>query len=185
MVYFRRSMRKLTLSLRWIAVAGVIVFAAATWFAYHNFIALTMIPAGVTVGFLVYAISGRRQQPVDHTLSSLSVNDDRLPTVLTIGFVSDAEKWRCFADADVFASLSAYEGLPVASIEALSFELPVVLSDISAHRTLIAEYEATGACIRVEVRAIVDAIERLENSEADVSLPEWDEIAGEYLKLVS
>ena len=61
--------------------------------------------------------------------------------------MSDDEKWRWFADADVFASLSAYEGLPVATLEALSFGCPVVLSDILAHRAVIEEYDATGRCV--------------------------------------
>lgn len=101
-----------------------------------------------------------------------------------IGYVSDEEKWRWFTDSDLFVSLSAYEGLPIASLEALSFGLPVVLSDIAAHRTLVSEYEATGKCVSADRHAIAAAIERVEDKTANVSLPEWDEIAAEYLELV-
>jgi glycosyltransferase involved in cell wall biosynthesis len=88
-----------------------------------------------------------------------------------LGYVSDEEKWRWFADADVFASLSAYEGMPVATAEALLFGLPVILFDIQAHRHLLEEYNATGALVADDSDEIATAIEMLQNKRSPVSLP--------------
>jgi len=96
-----------------------------------------------------------------------------------VGYVSDEEKWRWFTDADVFVSRSAYEGMPVATLEALSFGCPVVLSDIPAHRAVIEEYDATGAC--VSEHGLADAIDRFRDIEADIDLPEWPELAEAYI----
>jgi len=106
---------------------------------------------------------------------------DRLKAV---GYVSEEEKWRWFADADIFASLSAYEGMPVATLEALSFGLPVVLSDISAHRAVVEEHNATGVCVHPEWNTVATAIKKYEDSEAVVSLPPWSDIAASYIDLV-
>jgi glycosyltransferase involved in cell wall biosynthesis len=99
-----------------------------------------------------------------------------------LGYVSDDEKWRWFADADVFASLSAYEGLPVATLEALSFGCPVVLSDIPAHRAVIEEYDATGRCVAPADAGA--AIEAVVGRSVDVELPSWRESAEAYLELI-
>ena len=75
----------------------------------------------------------------------------------------------------------------IATLEALSFGLPVVLSDIPAHRAVVEEYDATGECVPPEseaVKAAIDRIDRYENAHANVSLPEWDEVAKDYLELV-
>ena len=99
-----------------------------------------------------------------------------------LGYVSNDEKWRWFADADVFASLSAYEGLPVATLEALSFGCPVVLSDIPAHRAVIEEYDATGQCVTPADAGA--AIEAVVGRSVDVELPSWRESAEAYLELI-
>lgn len=100
-----------------------------------------------------------------------------------LGYISDEEKWRWFADADMFASLSAYEGMPVASAEALSFGLPLLLSDIPAHRHLLSEYDATGALVDDSVERVVAAIERLRGERTHVDLPTWNEVAERYIDL--
>jgi len=109
------------------------------------------------------------------------VSGDR---VLSVGFVDDEEKWRWFADADVFVSLSAYEGMPVATMEALSFGLPVILSDIPAHRALFETYEVPGTLVSDDPEMIHDAIRTTVGSQADITLPGWDDVALQYLELV-
>lgn len=104
--------------------------------------------------------------------------------VRTIGRVSEAEKWRWFADADLFVSLSAYEGMPVATLEALSFGLPVVLSDIPAHRQVIASHDATGETVR-SAADVLAAIGRLRGQQARISLPEWNDVAASYLRIAA
>jgi glycosyltransferase involved in cell wall biosynthesis len=102
--------------------------------------------------------------------------------VQVVGYVSDDEKWRWFADADVFCSLSAYEGMPVATLEALSFGLPVVLSDIPAHRVVVEKYNATGAFTSIEPSDVHAKIEQFAELSVVVSLPSWQEIATNYLE---
>lgn len=102
-----------------------------------------------------------------------------------LGYISDNEKWRWFADADIFASLSAYEGMPVATAEALSFDLPVVLSDIPSHRHLVESYGPTAELVNGEVVEVSLAIEAVNGSRSDVSLPNWRDVAGKYLSIVS
>ena len=114
-----------------------------------------------------------------------AVEEQTTDRVKAIGFVSDEEKWRWFADADLFASLSAYEGMPVATLEALSFGLPIVLSDIPAHRAVIDEYDATGECIQPRANEMLTAINRYEGEQVAVSLPTWSDVGEEYLTLVS
>lgn len=104
--------------------------------------------------------------------------------LLAPGYISEEEKWRWFNDADIFASLSAYEGMPVATLEALSFGLPAVLSDIPAHRAVIEDYNATGFCVEPSVPEVASALEEARNTTADVSLPTWRELAEQYLTLV-
>lgn len=117
--------------------------------------------------------------PLSDDIKKYASESFRLP-----GYISDEEKWRWFSDADIFASLSAYEGMPVATLEALSFGLPVVLSDIPAHRAVIEDYAATGFCVEPDVPQVVSALEDAKNTTADVSLPTWREIAGQYLSYV-
>lgn len=107
---------------------------------------------------------------------------DRL---LTVGYVDDEQKWRWFADADVYASLSAYEGMPVAAAEALSFSLPVVLSDIPAHRHLFRTYDIVGNLVGDDPGEIAEAISSLSGRRSRASLPSWSEVAERYLTLVT
>jgi len=111
-----------------------------------------------------------------------AVEEQASDRVRVIGYVSNEEKWRWFADADLFASLSAYEGLPVATLEALSFGLPVILSDIPAHRAVIDEYKATGACVSPSPSTVSKAVKKFSGEGAEVTLPSWRESAQKYIE---
>lgn len=100
----------------------------------------------------------------------------------TVGYVSDEAKWRWFADADVFASLAAYEGMPVATLEALSLGVPAVLSDIPAHQNLVDTYTTSGELVADGSDDIKRAIHSLAGEQATVSLPDWSEISEAYLE---
>jgi len=113
-----------------------------------------------------------------------AVVEEAADRVVVRGYVSDEEKWRWFTDADCFTSLSAYEGMPVATMEALSFGVPVVLSNIPAHRVVIDDYGATGTLVDDDPAEIATAVRRLHGEIADVTLPTWQEIAIEYLDFV-
>jgi len=105
--------------------------------------------------------------------------------VIAVGYVPEEEKWRWLADADVFASLSAYEGMPVATMEALSFGLPVVLSDIGAHRHVIEDLGATGSLVEPVAASVRAAIQQLQDERTEASLPTWREAAEAYVRIIS
>lgn len=81
-------------------------------------------------------------------------------TVRTPGAVSDVARWyRC---ADVFVSASRAEGLPMAVIEAMACGLPVLLSDIDAHREVAARAgDACTLCALDDLSALAGSFVRL------------------------
>ncbi|WP_246988394.1 glycosyltransferase family 4 protein [Halorientalis marina] len=113
-----------------------------------------------------------------------AVSSHASESLRVIGYVSENEKWRWFSDADIFASLSAYEGMPVATAEALSFNLPVVLSDIPSHRHLVETYDAAGSLITDDTAEIAKAIATHRNERSAVSLPSWPAVAEQYLEII-
>ena len=81
--------------------------------------------------------------------------------VTLTGIVPRDEVYRRLAEADLFVSTSGGEGLPVARLEAMACEVPVIVSDIPPHREVS---RAAGGLPLVETRDDVGfarAIERL------------------------
>jgi glycosyltransferase involved in cell wall biosynthesis len=74
-------------------------------------------------------LSGR----VDEILEARSLRG----RVFRIGFVPDVWSW--LRRADVFVSVSNFEGMPNAVMEAMAAGVPLVLSDIPAHRDLVGD----------------------------------------------
>jgi glycosyltransferase involved in cell wall biosynthesis len=112
------------------------------------------------------------------------VEDHASEYLCVIGYISDNEKWRWFADADIFASLSAYEGMPIATAEALSFDLPLILSDIPSHRHLVDSYNPTAELVENNIDEITNAILSVKGEQSDVTLPEWENVASKYLEMI-
>lgn len=54
-----------------------------------------------------------------------------------IGFTSETEQ--VLQEADLYFSTSYYEGLPFAVVEAISYKLPLMLTDIMGHRDIVRE----------------------------------------------
>jgi len=54
--------------------------------------------------------------------------------VVFTGFLSGSPLYELFSNAGLFILPSYYEGLPIALLEALSYQLPVLVSDIEANR---------------------------------------------------
>jgi glycosyltransferase involved in cell wall biosynthesis len=69
------------------------------------------------------------------------------PGVIMLGHQTGAALAALYANAGVFVLPSSHEGQPIAVLEAASFGLPAILSDIAAHRELAlprARYAAVG-----------------------------------------
>ncbi|WP_134497841.1 glycosyltransferase family 4 protein [Microvirga pakistanensis] len=57
------------------------------------------------------------------------------PHVSLLGSIDDVGSF--LSGADMFVSMSTYEGLPVSVLEAMSWSLPVVVSDVPGHRDVV------------------------------------------------
>ena len=67
------------------------------------------------------------------------------------------QPWSWFKAADVFVSVSHYEGMPNSVLEAAACRVPLVLSDIPEHRALFDDRSAF-FCDRDDPRGVADAI---------------------------
>ncbi|MGL4352014.1 MAG: glycosyltransferase family 4 protein [Plesiomonas shigelloides] len=66
---------------------------------------------------------------------------DDTPGVIRTGFLNGEALISVFSQAALFAMPSYHEGLPIALLEALSFSLPVVVSDIPANLAVVLQQE--------------------------------------------
>lgn len=55
----------------------------------------------------------------------------------SIRFIGHSDKYEILSEGDVFLSSSHYEGLPFSVIEAMSFKLPLILSNVVGHKDLV------------------------------------------------
>jgi glycosyltransferase involved in cell wall biosynthesis len=77
-------------------------------------------------------IVGASDHPNAYTQSVLAAIENT-PNVLCTGFQSGLALREFYAHAHVFVLPSSHEGMPIAMLEALSYGLPVIASDISAN----------------------------------------------------
>jgi glycosyltransferase involved in cell wall biosynthesis len=111
--------------------------------------------------------------------------------VLT-GIQSGEPLKQLYAHAGAFVLPSSHEGLPIALLEALSYGLPVVASDIPANVEI--GLEQTSYYPLGDLRALADALSRLENAPPDpearrrridwtAARYNWDRIAEKTLEV--
>ncbi|MGB9614662.1 MAG: glycosyltransferase [Fervidobacterium sp.] len=94
--------------------------------------------------------------------------------------------------ADAFISLSCYEGLPLTVLEAASFNLPLILSDIPAHRWIINSGIGYGELVNSRNPNLVKILNFIESgievkkplNEPSMRYYAWDNIVRQYLKLL-
>ena len=90
-----------------------------------------------------------------HTAASRSGN------VVCTGFLSGQELHEIYLHAGIFALPSSHEGLPISILEAMSYGLPVIASDIQANR------ELAGIAIDYFPMGNIEALTRLLEQKAD------------------
>lgn len=71
----------------------------------------------------------------------LKVKASRDSRIVLTGFIRGKELAEVFSNAGLFVLPSYHEGLPIALLEAISYDLPIVVSDIPANRELADENE--------------------------------------------
>jgi len=80
----------------------------------------------------VAVIAGRG--PLEPMLRSRAEQLGVSPRLLMLGEISSAAVAACMASSDAFVFPSSFEAMPMALLEAMRVGLPIVASDIPAHR---------------------------------------------------
>ena len=158
----------------------------------HDLIAAFHDVAGDDVRLVVVGASAHTDDYAQE-LERLSAAD---PRVILAGPVYGSELHTLFAHAAVFVLPSRLEGLPVALLEAIGHELPVVVSDIEPHREVIGQPGPGGRMFRVgDRRALTTEIEATlahlpeervgaaERAEGVAVRYDWDRAAEETMTL--
>ncbi len=117
--------------------------------------------------------------------------------VIFLGFVPDAELFKLYHDNDVFVLPTLFEGMPTVVLEAMSYSMPVIVTDVGATAELVDK--KNGYLIQKNsVSSLKKAILELynlpmsqkkmmaNNSYAKVGLRyTWDKVAKETVELLS
>lgn len=99
---------------------------------------------GLDVLLEAYKLSGIKKKLVlvgdsDHVTEysyRLKNTAREMDNVILTGFLSGEELHSIFSQADIFVLPSFSEGLPIALLEAMSFSLPAIVSDIPANKAV-------------------------------------------------
>lgn len=78
-------------------------------------------------------------------------------TVKFVGFLPSCDLWARIKAADAFISLSGYEGMPNCVCEAIACGIPLILSDIPAHRAFLDDDSA----VLIPVTSAPEVAERI------------------------
>jgi glycosyltransferase involved in cell wall biosynthesis len=113
-------------------------------------------------------------------------------TVHFLGQVPHEKMPLLMSAADVFISLSCYEGLPLSVLEAAVLRVPLILSDIPAHKWIVDQKIGDGLLvdsIRPDCKEVLDFLGRVEKGEVVPSSQpldrfSWTSVAERYLTLM-
>jgi glycosyltransferase involved in cell wall biosynthesis len=101
---------------------------------YHTFVRSARIVADTRPG-VRFAVcgDGPDRESLQHLIHQLGLNDK----FTLCGFLNPSEAINFTASLDLFVSSSAWEGLPIAVIEALAVRTPVVATDVGGTSELV------------------------------------------------
>lgn len=102
--------------------------------------------------------------------------------VVLTGFVKGRKLHSLLTNALCYSLPSSHEGLPIALLEAMSYRLPVVVSDIPANMEVglpAGCYFRCGDIGQLSERLAAVVNEPLEHMDYDMSKYDWDRIAGQ------
>lgn len=82
--------------------------------------------------------SGHHSEKYEDKIKKMAEDED---DIILLGFQSGDTLDQLFSHAEMMLSPSDHEGLPITLLEGMSYNLPVVLSDIPEHREVITDSE--------------------------------------------
>lgn len=105
-----------------------------------------------------------------------------------LGYVPDSELPALYQASDVYLSLSPHEAFNLSAVEAASFALPTLLSDISSHRWLLESGRVKGITInssttRDDMLKVLEAWKITSQDRVSAELS-WDDVSESYLALI-
>lgn len=99
------------------------------------------------------------EKEIKDLIKKLNISDK----IVFLGNINSDERFKYFASADVFVLPSYFEGLPVAILEAMSFGLPVISTNVGAIPEVVKK--DNGILIKPgDVKALKNAILKIKNN---------------------
>jgi glycosyltransferase involved in cell wall biosynthesis len=135
------------------------------------------------------ALVGASDHPDDYTRRVLSAAANT-ENVVTTGFQTDLALRELYAHAGMFVLPSSHEGLPIVILEALSYGLPVIASDIPANREVglgndhyfaLGNVEQLTQRLQAFAYGLLDTRTREETRQCVVEKYDWGRIADQTL----
>ena len=114
------------------------------------------------------------------------------PGVVLTGFLKGAALQQAYSHAGAFTLPSSHEGLPIAMLEALSYGLPVLASDIPANLEVglerssyfpMGNVQALAASMRCIINSPIDARQKAERRHWVAGRFNWDLIAEQTMRV--
>jgi glycosyltransferase involved in cell wall biosynthesis len=136
-------------------------------------------------------IAGDADHETDYSRRLKRLASETEGVVLT-GFISGGRLGELFSNAGLFILPSFYEGLPIALLEALSYGLPVLVSDIPQHREIpLSEFRYfEKGNIKILSEAVMEVFPKgITETERQTYISlirnnhNWDSIASKTLKV--
>ena len=117
----------------------------------------------------------------------------RLSNIHMLGHISHKSLSLFLDAADAFISLSCYESAPLSVLEAASFNLPLILSNIPAHRYIVKSKIVPSVLVSSHDPSVLDIMSFLKSKVKKSTIKSrynnyyftWDDVVAQYLKLAS